>query len=904
MDEQRPNPEELLDRMRRETERSREGQLKIFFGAAPGVGKTYAMLEAAQQKRRGGVDILVGLVETHGRRETEALLEGLDQLPRRDVEYRGTVLKEFDLDAALRRKPATILVDELAHTNAPGSRHKKRWQDIYELLGAGISVYTTMNVQHLESLTDVVAQITGIMVRENVPDFLLERADEIELIDLPPDDLIQRMKEGKVYMPEQAAAAIKNFFRKGNLIALRELALRRTADRVDAQMQDYREDKGIKEIWPAGERIMVCIGANPRSIRLIHAARRLAAGLRTEWIAVHVEAPSQVRPSEQDMKQLADHMRLAESLGAETVTLSGQKMSEEILTYARRRNVSKIIIGKPTHPRWKDKLFGSPLDEIVRGSGDIDIHVISGDVAAPHQHTVMNKAVRSWHRREFVLSATTVAFCTAISQLMLPYFERLDIAMVYVLGVVFTSSRTSKWPSLFAAVLSVAAFDFFFVPPFYTFAVSDVRFFITFLVMFIVSFVISRLTIRVRQQAEAARLRERRTAGLYSLSRELVRERGAKRLSEIALKQMGEMFDSQVAILLPDDQGRLVPAVQAPSAFVPDQQELSVAQWVYEHRQPAGLGTDTLPGAKALYIPLIASAGPIGVVGLHPNTDRDGFEPEQFHYLEAFANQTAIAIERSFLGEATQRALLKAETESLRNTLLSSISHDLRTPLAAITGAASTLLQRDVLIDQVGRMDLVQTIHEEADHLNRIIKNVLDMTRLESGAIQLNKEWQSLEEVVGAVINRLGDRLKDHPLTVKLPGNLPLIPFDSLLLEQVLVNLFDNAIKYTPPGTQLELSASESFYTVTVSLADRGSGIPAGEEQHIFEKFVRGRGATGGVGLGLAICRTIIEAHGGKIWAENRPDGGAVFLFTLSSAGLPPPPRPEEERDEELSQQG
>ncbi len=899
MDEQRPKPEELLDRMRRETERSREGQLKIFFGAAPGVGKTYAMLEAAQQKKREGVDILVGLVETHGRRETEALLEGLDQLPRRDVAYRGTVLKEFDLDAALRRKPATILVDELAHTNAPGSRHKKRWQDIYELLGAGISVYTTMNVQHLESLSDVVAQITGIMVRENVPDFLLERADEIELLDLPPDDLIQRMKEGKVYMPEQAAAAIKNFFRKGNLIALRELALRRTADRVDAQMQDYRQDKGIKEIWPAGERIMVCIGPNPRSIRLIHAARRLAAGLRTEWIAVHVEAPSQVRPSEQDLKQLADHMRLAESLGAEMVTLSGQKMSEEILAYARRRNVSKIIIGKPTHSRWKDKLFGSPLDEIVRGSGDIDVHVISGDVAAPHQHPEMNKTVRSWHKREFVLSVMTVAVCTAISKLMFPYFERLDIAMVYILGVVFTSSRTSKWPSLFATVLSVAAFDFFFVPPFYTFAVSDVRFFITFLVMFIVSFVISRLTIRVRQQAEAARLRERRTAGLYSLSRELVRERGATRLSEIAMKQMGEMFDSQVAILLPDDQNHLVPAAQAPAAFVPDQQELSVAQWVYEHRQPAGRGTDTLPGAKALYLPLVAAAGPIGVVGLHPNSDTDGFEPEQFHYLEAFANQTAIAIERSFLGEATQRALLKAETESLRNTLLSAISHDLRTPLAAITGAASTLMQRDVLIDQVGRMDLVQTIHEEADHLNRIIKNVLDMTRLESGTIQLNKEWQPLEEVVGAVIDRLGDRLKDHPLTVKLPGNLPLIPFDGLLLEQVFVNLFDNAIKYTPAGTPLELSAEESFYTVTVSLADRGPGIPAGEEERIFEKFVRGSASGGGVGLGLAICRTIINAHGGKIWAENRPDGGSVFRFTLSSAGLPPAPKLENERNGE-----
>ncbi|HUJ16515.1 MAG TPA: sensor histidine kinase KdpD [Nitrospirota bacterium] len=898
MEEGRPNPDELLDRVRRETERSREGQLKVFFGAAPGVGKTYAMLEAAMQKRAEGVPVLVGLVETHGRRETEALLEGLDVLPRRDVEYRGTVLKEFDLDAALSRKPSLILVDELAHSNAPGSRHKKRWQDIYELLGAGISVYTTMNVQHLESLNDIVTQITGISVRETVPDFLLDRADEIELIDLPPDDLLQRMKEGKVYLPEQAAAAIRNFFRKGNLIALRELALRRTADRVDEQMQVYRQDKGIKEIWPAGERILVCVGANPRSIRLIHSARRLAAGLRAEWIAVHVEAHARVRPSAQDLRQLADHMRLAESLGAETVTLSGQRMSDEVLTYARSRNVSRIIIGKPTHPPWKDKIFGSPLDEIVRGSGDIDVYVISGDVAEPHRHPEPQiRPRKTGRKREWLWSILTVASCTGIDKLMQPYFERLDLAMVYLLGVVFAASRTGKWPSLFATVLSIAAFDFFFIPPYYSFAVSDVRYFITFLVMFIVSFVISRLTIRVRQQAESARLRERRTAALYSFSRELVRERGTEHLSDIAMKHIGEVFDSQVAILIPDDQNRLVPTVGGPSAFSPDQQELSVAHWVYEHRQPAGLSTDTLPGAKALYLPLIASGGPVGVVGILPRTPGDTFEPEQFHYIEAFANQTAIAIERSFLGQAAQRALLKAETESLRNTLLSSISHDLRTPLSVITGAATTLLQKDVVLDMSSRTDLVETIREEAERLNRSIKNVLDMTRLESGAIRLNKEWQPLEEIVGVVLERLDDRLQDHPVTVKLQGNLPLIPFDGLLIEQVLVNLFDNAIKYTPKGTPLELSATESFYTVTVSLADRGPGIPPGEEEHIFDKFVRGRASGTGVGLGLAICRTIINAHGGRIWAENREGGGAVFRFTLSAAGLPPAPKQEEERE-------
>jgi len=468
--------------------------------------------------------------------------------------------------------------------------------------------------------------------------------------------------------------------------------------------------------------------------------------------------------------------------------------------------------------------------------------------------------------------------------------------MVYLLGIVIIANRATMWPALFATLLSIAVFDFFFVPPPFTFAVNNVRHLVTFIVMFIVSLVISRLTIRVRQQAEAARLRERGTAALYHLSRDLARERAAARLGEIAAKHMGEVFDSQVAVLMPDDQNRLVLSAGVFTMFQPDQQELGVAQWVFEHRQPAGIGTDTLPGAKALYLPLIASGGVVGVVGIQPRT-ATAFDPEEFHYLETFANQTAMAIERAFLVEEAHQALLKAETESLRNTLLSSVSHDLRTPLSAITGAATTLLENDAAIDTTARLDLLQTIREEAEHLNRIIRNVLDMTRLESGAIKINKEWQSLEEIVGVVLNRLGDRLREHPVAVNLPGNLPLIPFDGLLIEQVLMNLFDNAIKYTPPGTPLELSASESFYTVTVELADKGPGIPPGDEERIFEKFVRGRGVAGGVGLGLAICRTIINAHGGKIWAENRPGGGAVFRFTLSSAGIPPLPAQEDEED-------
>jgi two-component system sensor histidine kinase KdpD len=894
MEERRPSPDVLLAQAQKEEERERRGKLKIFFGAAPGVGKTYAMLEAAHQKQAEGIDVIVGFAETHGRSETEALLEGLEILPRLSIEYRGATLSEFDLDEALLRKPVIILIDELAHTNAPELRHKKRWQDVFELLDEGINVYTTLNVQHLESLNDVVAQITGIVVRETLPDSVLDRADEIELIDLPPEELLQRLKEGKVYVADLAERARENFFRKGNLLALRELALRRTAERVDAQMQDYRRIKGVREVWPAAERIMVCVGANPRSVRLIRAAKRMAAGLRADWITVNVEAPTAVKPSESDLRQLAEHVRLAESLGAETVTLSGLKASEEILNYARTRNVTKIIIGKPTHPRWKDKILGSLLDEVVRGSGDIDVYVISGDTGEAIQKPAVKPVSSKSNMREWLLSVAIVAACTAISALMFSYFSLVDLAMVYLLGIMIVASRTGKGPSLLATLLSVASFDFFFVPPYYTFAVSHVSYFVTFVVMFVVALVISRLTLRVRGQANAARLRERRTSALHNLSKELVHERGIKNLSAIAIKHINEVFSSEVVVLLPDEKGNLSVSSTETETFALDQRELSVAQWTFDHRQQAGRGTDTLPGAKALYLPLITSSRTVGVLGILPKDSAGIFDQEQIHILESFANQTAMAIERALLSEETQAALLKAETETLRNLLLSSVSHDLRTPLAAITGAASTLLQQGISLDRNSKQELITTIYEEAEHLNAIIRNILDMTRLESGAITVKKEWQSPEEIIGAVLNRFSEKLKDHPISTNLPSDLPLVPFDPLLIEQVLMNLLDNAVKYTPPGTPFDLYASIKGDNLQIELADRGHGITSGEEKRIFEKFVRGSVSRGGIGLGLTICKAIIDAHGGRIWAENRPGGGAVFRFTLPIGGKPILPEPED----------
>ena len=895
--DRRPSPEELLEEANREAERGREGQLRIFFGSAPGVGKTYSMLEAARQKRSEGVDIIAGIVETHGRRETGALLEGLEILPRREVEYRGAVLNEFDLDGALARKPSVVLVDELAHTNASGCRHKKRWQDIYELLGAGISVYTTMNVQHLESLNDVVTQITGIRVHETVPDFLLDRADDIDLIDLTPEDLLKRLKEGKVYMPELAAQARENFFRKGNLLALRELALRRTAQRVDEQMRIYRLGKRVKAVWPAAERILVCIGPNPSSIRLIRAAKRMADSLKAELITVYVEAPHKVKPSEKDMRQLAEHMRLAETLGAETVTLSGPKASDEILNYARSRNATKILIGKPTHPRWKDKVFGSLLDAVVRGSGEIDVYVITGEAAEPMAGHLAKAAARPRsNAREWLMGAAAVAAATGVAYLLAPY-SIVDVAMVYLLGIVLVSSRADKWPSLFATFLSIAAFDYLFVPPAFIFHLTSIRYIFTFLVMFAVAYLISSMTLRIRRQAAASRNRERRTAALYSLSRELLHERGTARLGATAIKHLSELFSCRAVILVPDEQGKLAIATTGAATFALDQNEMSVAQWAFDHRREAGLGTDTLAGAEALYMPLLTPARTVGVLGIMPSAGAGAFDHEQIHAMESFANQIAMAVDRALLAEEAGKALLRAEAETLRSTLLSSVSHDLRTPLAAITGAATALSEQAIASDKLGRLELVRTIQEEADHLNGIIRNVLDMTRLEAKAITVKTEWQSIEEIAGVVLNRLSERLEGREVRVDVPADLPLVPFDPLLIEQVLTNLMDNAIKYTPAGTPLEMSARIKDGTLSFELADRGPGIAAGEEERIFEKFVHGSG--GGIGLGLAICRAIISAHKGRIWAENRPDGGAVFRFMLPAGGQPPPlPEPEVIGDE------
>ena len=887
MSNDRPDPEALLARVKAEEARQHRGKLKIFLGAAAGVGKTYSMLEAVREQKADGVDTVVGYVETHGRAETDALLQGLEILPARMVDYRGTALRELDLDAALARRPALILVDELAHTNAAGLRHAKRWQDVVELLDAGIDVYTTVNVQHLETLNDVVAKITGVVVRETVPDSVFEQADEIELIDLPPDELLERFKDGKVYIPEQAQEAVKNFFRKGNLIALRELALRRTAERVDAQMRVYMHEHAIGKAWPTVERLLVCISPGPESARLVRAAKRMADRLGAPWVAAYVETPAQLRLPAEVRDRVTQTLRLAEQLGAETVRLPGEKMSEAILGFAHDRNVTKIVVGKPRRRLWTRILIGSIVDALVQGSGDIDIYVISAEReqhGAPPAPRARRAIPSDW--APYGWATAVVALATGAAWLTLPFFELANLVMVYLLGIVVVATRYGQGPSLVASILSVAALDFFFVPPVFTFAVSDVRYLFTFVVMLVVGLVTSGLAARIRTQAEAARLREQRTAALYAMSRELASTRGVDQLLIIAMRHISEVFRSQVVVLLPGAGGALVCADGG--QFALDSNELGVGKWVHEHHQPAGLGTSTLPGAAALYLPLQAPRGPVGVLGIRPADPHSLDAPDQLHQLETFANQTALAIERAQLADEAQQAQVRMETERLRNSLLSSVSHDLRTPLATITGAATTMLENGAKLNDRTRQGLLESVREEADRLNRLVQNLLEMTRLESGALQLRKEWHPLEEVIGAALGRLGKELADRRVDTRVPPDLPLVPIDDVLIEQVLVNLLDNAVKYTPGGSPIRIIATSTGEAITVEVADHGPGLPRGEEDRVFEKFYRGMPGGRGAGLGLAICQGIVKAHGGNIWAQNLPEGGVAFLFTLPLAGKPP----------------
>ncbi len=893
----RPDPDQLLARVQREESVRNRGRLKIFFGASPGVGKTFSMLSAARALKREGVDVVAGYIEPHERPETRALMESLPSLPVRELVHRDRPLKEFDLDAALARRATITLVDELAHSNAPGSRHAKRWQDVEELLAAGLDVWSTLNVQHLESLNDVVARITGVQVRETLPDHVFESAAEVELIDLPPEELLARLEAGRVYLPEQARKATQSFFRKGNLIALRELALRAMAERVDADVRDWRWLNAENRVWPVRERVLVALAPDADAEILVRTGKRLAARLHAPWEVLYVETPALQRLPEAQREKLLRSLSLAESLGANATTLSGHDISSTLLAHARNGNVTRLVLGRHREKfRWPWQR--SLLDTVAAQAPDIELFVAA---AGPEKSGKVETSALSRgldfleitprrHRR-YAWAVLMTLVITLLAWPLAGLLAPVNLAMIYLAGIVLVSLRLGSGPSALSAFLSVALFDFFYVEPRLTFAVADTEYLITFAVMLGTGLLLSRLTGQMRAQARIAVQREKRAQELYALSQELAIGMEVNYIAEVAVRHLATLFNAEAALLLPtlDDKIRWPSGDALPVSL--KKADKGVAQWVYDHEQPAGLGTQTLPGSDAHYLPLKASLRTRGVLAIRPQDRRRFFVPEQHRLLETFATQIAIALERVHFADVAQGTELRMREESLRNSLLAAISHDVRTPLAGIVGAASSLLTQKHAPEQAHA--LLTGIHDEAMAMSVLASNLLDMARMQSGPVQLRREWQPVDEIIGSALRNTARVLATHPVDVRIDAGLPLVEIDSVLMERVLVNLLENAAKYTAAGTVIHLRAGQQTGHLLLEVDDEGPGLPD-EGEKLFAKFVRGakESSTTGVGLGLALCRAIVTAHGGRISAGSGRHGGACFRITLP-LGEPPAPPPD-----------
>ena len=871
----RPDPDALLARVQQEEQAALRGKLRIYFGSNAGVGKTCAMLEAAQRESSLGRDVLAGVVETHGRTETADLLHGLEQLPRAQRLHREFALTEFDLDAALLRHPAVVLVDELAHSNVPGSRHPKRWQDVEELLSAGIDVWTTLNVQHLESLNDLVSGIIGIRVRETVPDHVFDNAHEVVVIDLPPDDLLQRLKDGKVYLGPAAARASQHFFRKGNLLALRELALRRTADRVDTQMRVYRREQSISTLWPARERLLVGVAGDAGDERLVREAARLAQKLEADWIVVHV-ASDQGRGAKRyltAMKTLA----LASEFGADTATLPGMDVAEALAACAREHNANRLVLGH--HPRQVWRFWHQSVgDRISRHHPQIDQIVIAHGLLPGKPPVIEKPAAAAGTKLAYLWASLACFAASAVAALLLQVFDLANVVMLFLLTVVLVALRYGRGPGVWAAMLAVLCFDFFFVAPRYSFTVTDTQYFFTFALMLGIALITGQLTARLRHEARTAAARERRATSLARLARDLSAALTVEQISEVALRTFSGVFEARVGLALPDAADG-VHSVGAGGLPIDD----SIAQWTYDHGHAAGHGTDTLSAAKGCYLPLKAPMRVRGVLVLELSQSERLNDPQERRLLEACMSQLAIALERVHFVEVAQSTLVQMEGEKMRNTLLAAISHDLRTPLTTLIGAADTALPH---APPGPLTELLHGIHEQATSMQRLIENLLDMARLQEHGVRLNRQWNSLEEIVGSALRQLREPLARHRVHTTLDTHLPLVEVDALLIERVLVNLLDNAAKYTPPGTTITVAASQVADSIVLQVSDNGPGsAPA----NLFEPFTRGQqeSSVAGIGLGLALAKRIVEAHGGRIDANPGRVCGMHFIITLP-AGTPP----------------
>ncbi|MBD8554551.1 sensor histidine kinase KdpD [Rhizobium sp. CFBP 8762] len=879
--QRRPSPEALLEQADQES----RGKLKIFLGAAPGVGKTYEMLMSARARKAEGCDVVIGLVETHGRRETEGLVHGLETVARSSTVYKGQALGEMDLDGILARHPALVLVDELAHTNAPGSRHPKRYLDVLELLTNGIDVYTTLNIQHVESLNDIVAQITRIRVRETVPDSIIDRADEIEIVDITPQDLIKRLQDGKVYLPKTARRAMENYFSPGNLTALRELALRRTAQRVDDQLLNHMQAHAISGPWAAGERILVCLDHGRNAAALVRYARRRAERLRAPWTAIYLETPRAAFLADADKDRLAASMRLAEQLGAETITLPAAHISRELIAYANANNFNHLIIGKSDKPRWREILQGSVTHDLIRHCGAISVHILCGgadEVVSRGVRTV--SSARKFKPKNYLFGVAFVSLAVIFGILLEQALNVQNLALVFLMGVLAATVRGGLGPGIFASVLSAVAFNFFFLEPRYTLTIRDLESVVALLFFLGTALVSSNLTAAVQRQATAARQRARTTEDLYLFSRKLAGTGTLDDVLWVTAYQIASMLKVRVVVLLPQDGTLAVRAGYPPDDTLLDA-DIAAAKWAWEHDRPAGRAADTLPGARRLYLPLRTGRGVIGVIGL--DNDRQGpmLNADEQRLFDALADQAALAIERIHLVADVETARLAAETDRLKAALLTSISHDLKTPLAAILGSADAIKDFGNALSDAAKDELLTTIIDESERLNRFIANLLDMTRIGSGAMEPNSALHYVGDIVGSALARSTKITAGHSIAVSIPDDLPMVKVDPVLFEQVLFNLIDNAAKYAPEATAIHIDATATDTHIRLRVIDEGQGIPSGDLERIFDSFYRVRKIDhikAGTGLGLSICRGFVEAMGGSITATNRTDRpGAIFIIDL-----------------------
>lgn len=869
-DETRPDPDALLASIRQEAEAARRGRLKIFFGMCPGVGKTYAMLQAARQEVEKGVEVVAGIVETHGRKDTAALLEGIPIVPRLAVPYRGTTLEEMDLDALLVWHPRLVLVDELAHTNAPGSRHPKRYQDVLELLDSGIDVFTTVNVQHIESRKDTVAQITGIQVRETVPDSLLDLAEDIALIDLTPEQLRERLAEGKVYLGDRAATAADHFFRESNLMALREMALRLTAEHVDRNLRQFKQGMLAGEPWKAGDRLLVAVSASPSSEMLIRWARRTASSMEASWLAVHVETPHPLAPLSE--VRLGLNLALARQLGAEVIMVESTDPGEAILRVARQNNVTQIIVGKPGPRNLASWFKKSPVDWLVRHSGDIDVHMVRAE-STEHAPSPPASPL-PWAQYGAVLAIACAV--TALGLAVEPATGYWAIALIYLFATILASIHLRRGPTLALAAASALLWNFLFIPPRFTFYIREVRDVMMFAMYFVVALVIGHLTSRLHEREEAERRGEERATALYRLSQALAATRESAEALAVVVKQIRETFGAGSCLLVRDEAGRFSGEAHPASTLVLNPKEESVSAWVFQHRQPAGRFTDTLPESEALHLPLLTGGNIEGVLAVKFPDDTP-LSIQRRELLEAFASQIAVTVEKDRFAQISRKAQIAAQSDRLQRALFDTISHELKTPLAAISAA----------VEQSTDAPIAREIRPAISRLTQVVNNLLDMTRLDSGMLKPNLEWADPGELVMEALERVEDQTRTHNISVQIPPELPPLHIDPGLLRQTLTLLISNAAQYTLAGTAIEVSVALDAGKMKVTVADHGPGIRPGDEERIFQKFFRSEGApAGGTGLGLSIARRLVEAHQGSLTARNRPDGGAIFTIELP-AGEP-----------------